>query len=186
MISLKDSNITDILPEAFAKDAGNIALGYALHRAMNRLLDYSRATSVYAAIDAADDAVLDMLAAELNTQYYDVTLDIAAKRGLVKNTLVWYTKAGTPTAIEELVETVFGAGEVKEWFEYGGQPYKFKIITSGDASIQAIEEFENIIMRVKNARSHLEKVEFMRDQEAPEYIGIASIVSISAEMEMEG
>ena len=90
MIKLQDSNITDILPEVFTSDPKNVALGYALQGAMRRLLEYSRTTSVYAAIDVADDDVLDMLAAELDTQYYDVLLDVEAKRKLVKNTLIWY------------------------------------------------------------------------------------------------
>ena len=44
MIKLKDSNITDIMPEAFTSDAKNIALGYALQRATQRLLQYSVST----------------------------------------------------------------------------------------------------------------------------------------------
>lgn len=42
MIKLQDSNIIDILPEAFTSDPKNIALGYALQGAMRRLLEYSR------------------------------------------------------------------------------------------------------------------------------------------------
>ena len=68
MIKLQDSNITDILPESFTSDPRNIALGYALNNAMKRLLAYSGATSVYSTIDTAKDAVLDMLAADLDTQ----------------------------------------------------------------------------------------------------------------------
>ena len=130
MIKLQDSNITDILPEVFTSDPKNVALGYALQGAMRRLLEYSRTTSVYAAIDVAGDDVLDMLAAELDTQYYDVLLDVEAKRKLVKNTLIWYGKAGTPAAVEELITSVFGEGRVEEWFDYGGEPFYFKVYTN--------------------------------------------------------
>lgn len=162
MIKLKDSNITDIMPEAFTSDAKNIALGYALQRATQRLLQYSVSTSVYAAIDAADDAVLDMLAAELDTQYYDVTLDIEAKRRLVKNTLVWHMTSGTPAAVEELVAAVFGEGEVKEWFEYGDDPFYFKIITNATMTEEMNDQFTAMIDKAKNARSHIRSIEVTR------------------------
>lgn len=162
MIKLQDSNITDILPESFAIDPRNIALGYALHNAMKSLLAYSGATSVYSTIDTANDAVLDMLAAELDTQYYDVSLDIDSKRKLVKNTLVWHMRSGTPAAVEELVAAVFGEGEVKEWFEYGDDPYYFKIITNALMTEDMNDKFAEMLDRVKNARSHIRAIEIHR------------------------
>lgn len=158
MIKLQDSNIIDTLPEAFTSDPKNIALGYALQGAMRRLLEYSRTTSVYAAIDVADDDVLDMLAAELDTQYYDVLLDVEAKRKLVKNTLIWYGKAGTPAAVEELITSVFGEGRVEEWFDYGGEPFYFKVYTNATFTEDMISKFDNMLEKVKNTRSKLETV----------------------------
>lgn len=158
MIKLQDSNIIDILPEVFTSDPKNIALGYALQGAMRRLLEYSRTTSVYAAIDVAGDDVLDMLAAELDTQYYDVLLDVEAKRKLVKNTLIWYGKAGTPTAVEELITSVFGEGRVEEWFDYGGEPFYFKVYTNATFTEDMISKFDDMLEKVKNTRSKLETV----------------------------
>lgn len=174
MIKLQDSNITDILPESFTIDPRNIALGYALHNAMKRLLSYSGATSVYSTIDTANDAVLDMLAAELDTQYYDVTLDIKAKRRLVKNTLIWHMRSGTPAAVEELVAAVFGEGEVKEWFEYGDDPYYFKIITNALMTEDMNDKFTSMLDRVKNARSHIRAIEIHREIEQHLYSGVCA------------
>ena len=171
MIKLKDSNITDILPEVFTKEPKTIALGYALQRAMQRLLKYSETTSVYATIDTANDAVLDMLAAELDTQYYDTTLDVETKRCLVKNSLIWHMASGTPAAVEELVAAVFGEGEVKEWFEYGDDPYYFKIITNALMTEGMSDQFTAMLDRVKNARSHIRAIEIHREIEQPYYSG---------------
>lgn len=178
MIKLRDSNITDILPEAFTSDPQNIALGYALQRAMKRLLGYSRTTSVYSSMDAADDDVLDMLAAELDTQYYDVELDVEAKRKLVKNTLIWYGKAGTPAAVEELITSVFGEGKVEEWFDYGGEPYHFRVYTNATFTEDMIPKFDNMLEKVKNTRSKLETVvgEKILKQNTPVLIGADQII----------
>lgn len=159
MIKLYDSNITDILPEIFAYDPQVQALGYAINKAMQRLMDYCQNISIYAAIDTAPEQVLDLLAVELNTQYYDDTLNIDTKRALIKNTLIWYTNTGTPAAVTELVEAIFGSGEIEEWFEYGGDPYHFKIHTFNVAATdEMLRLAESLVGSVQNVRSHLEEV----------------------------
>ena len=44
-------------------------------------------------------------------------MELEVKRGLVRNTLIWYMTSGTPAAVEELVAIVFGEGEVAEILE---------------------------------------------------------------------
>jgi P2-related tail formation protein len=178
MIKLYDSNITDILPPNISDPEKTAALGYAIHKGTQRMLDYSRNISLYAIIDILPDDIVDMLALDLNTQYYDTSLDINTKRELVKNTPMWYKNAGTPRAVEELVRTVFGDGDVKEWFEYGGDPYYFKIITSADLTEESESQFNSMIQRVKNTRSHLETIDFLREIENNLYFGTA-VVSTS-------
>lgn len=159
MINLYDSNITDILPEAFIEKPEVIALGYALNRAMQRWIGYCQNISVYAAIDTAPEQLLDLLAVELNTQYYDTAMDIEKKRSVVKNTLIWFMSTGTPAAVEETVAAVFGSGYVSEWFEYGGDPYNFKVYTSNmSLDDKALKELEEVITTTQNARSYLEEV----------------------------
>lgn len=102
------------------------------------------------------------MAAELRTQYYRQDLDIGTKRRLVKGTLSWYMTAGTPEAVEELIQAVFGEGEVKEWFEYDGKPYYFKVVTSAILTPDISDFFIKMIQRVKNTRSHLDAVEIRR------------------------
>lgn len=171
MIKLYNSNITDILPEAIASKPEVISIGYAIEKAMQRFLEYCRNTSVYAIIDIARDNVLDMLALELGTQYYDDSLDIATKRRLVKNSLIWYMTSGTPAAVEELVAAVFGEGEVKEWFEYGDDPYYFKVITNAIMTPEINDEFLSMLEKVKNARSHIRSIEIIRTTEQNAIIG---------------
>ena len=159
MIKLFDSNITDILPAALSDDPKTQALGYAINKAMQRFLTYCQNTSIYATIDTLPDQILDLLAVELNTQYYDDSLNIDVKRNLIKNTLVWYMHTGTPASVTEAVEAVFGNGEIKEWFEYGGEPYHFKIYTSNiNSTDEMIQQITDIVRRMQNIRSHLEEV----------------------------
>ena len=172
MIKFRDSEITQILPEALADLPETQALSYALKKANQRFVDYCANISVYALLDTAPEDVLDLLAVELDTQYYDTSLPIENKRELVKGTLVWFQTAGTPSAVEELVAAVFGSGTVSEWYEYGDDPYFFKIATNVDVvTPDIVERFMKIITRVKNARSHLRKVDIVRNLEGTMYFG---------------
>lgn len=190
MIDLYSSNITDILPEAFRKEPEVIALGYAVNKAMQRLVDYCQNISIYASIDTLPEDVLDLLAVELRTQYYDDSQNIEVKRNLIKNTLVWYTKTGTPASVQEAVAAVFGNGEVVEWFDYDGEPYHFKVYTSNiNSTDEMIQQLSDIIGRMKNIRSHLEAVIVEIVQQLQIYSGcvieaVADSITIGIDMDV--
>lgn len=162
MISYYDGQLTDILPGNIAGRPEVQALSYALQQACRLLCRYSQRVCIYASLDSQPEEVIDLLAAELRTQYYQGALDIDAKRRLVKNTLIWHMGAGTPEAVEELVAAVFGEGRVKEWFEYGDEPYYFKIETSALLEPEMHRLFATMVRQVKNTRSHLRAVDVYR------------------------
>ena len=74
-------------------------------------------------IDEVPEPVLDLMALELNTQYYEQSLPRETKERLVSQTLVWYMHAGTPSVLDEFLGTVLAGGYIEEWYEYGGEPY---------------------------------------------------------------
>ena len=155
MISFRDGNITDILPEHMRYTPECIALGYALKQANRRFVEAADQTSVFAVIDALPENIIDVLAIELRTQYYDETFPLEQKRELVKGTMSWYNKAGTVSAVQEMIDKVFTSGYVLEWYETGGAPGTFQISTSTLITPELIAEFNEAVKNVKNVRSHL-------------------------------
>ena len=162
MTNFEESEISQILPVSLKYLPEVKAISYAIGNAMGKLIQYSHLASVYAAIDILPEDILDLLATELRTQYYDSNMDIERKRDIIKKTLLWHDRAGTPSAVKELVEVIFGEGQITEWFEYGGNPYRFKIKTNALLTPNMSEEFSVIIRKVKNTRSHLEAIEIER------------------------
>ena len=163
MISLKDGSILNLLSSHLRKDIEIQSFSFALSNAIKRLLEYCELVKLYSGIDGLNDKILDTLAVELKTQFYDTKLDTATKKKLVKNTTKWYMKAGTPKAVEELIAAVFGEGKVIEWFDYGGEPFRFKIVTNTTLDNANVEKFKEMIKNVKNVRSILEVVEVERN-----------------------
>lgn len=162
MTKLYDSQIVQILPDCLSERAETQAVSYAISQAIKRLIDYCGNIGVFAMLDTMPEYAIDVLAVELDTQYYDTAFTIDTKRRLIKNTLMWYLRAGTQSAVSELVETVFGEGEVIEWFDYGDEPYYFKIITNAAMTPDTDAMFTRMIERVKNVRSHIRAVEIHR------------------------
>ena len=62
---------------------------------------------------------------------------------------------------------------MEEWFEYGGEPYNFKVKTSAALTQEANAFFSSMIRLVKNTRSHLEAIETVRPARQTVYAGVA-------------
>jgi len=183
MIKLYDAEITDLLPDNL-KSNEVIAFSYALKKACRYVLDRVDRIELYTNIDKLPENILDYLALELRTQYYDEKLDISVKRELIKNTLPWYMKAGTAAAVSELLTTVIGSGSVQEWFEYDGNPYMFKITTNEQLTKENMEKFASMIDKVKNARSILDG--FDKEENFERQINIASGLCITKVIKIGG
>ncbi len=155
MTEYYDSSLEEILPPFFRKSPEVQSISYALRQQIRKLYLYMGRVQVYTAIDDLEDEMLDLLALELGSQYYSEDMDSDAKKGVIRNTLLWYMKAGTVTAVQELIDTVFGSGKVIENYTIkGGEAGTFLITITGDATEEAMEEARTRIRNVKNVRSH--------------------------------
>lgn len=166
MIKFKDGQITDLLPPNMAKNVEMQCVSYALQKQVQKIMALADQTRTVAMIDQLPESILDILATELRTPYYQESMGLKTKRNIIKRTLLWHTKAGTPSAVSELIEIVFGEGGVVEWFDYDEPPYTpgtFDIVTNAQMTEEITEYFLTIIQRVKNTRSHIRRILINRD-----------------------
>lgn len=119
-----------------------------------KLLMYANLSSIQDT--AFGHSLVDELAWQFHVDYYDKTADIETKKNLVKQSIRIHRTKGTPQAVIDLLRTAFPSDTILlEWFEYGGEPYHFKIITS-DFEGYDEAKFLQALNSVKNARSYLE------------------------------
>ncbi len=181
MISYYDGQLTDIMPSNITKQPEIQALSYALQQATQLLYRYNQRLYIYSKIEEQPEQIIDLLAAELRTQYYKSTLDLKTKRQLVKNTLIWYMTAGTPAAVEELVTTIYGKGKVTEWFEYGGKPYHFKIdVTNIEVDAEKNKEFKRLLNQIKRTSAHLDVICYKFEDMIRNLIYYKNIIQINS------
>ena len=194
MTDIRSGELSVLLLESpFHKDETVQALSAAIKAGMACLFGKEDGSSVYAGIDALPEKALDLLAVELRSPYYSGDMDISVKRGIIKKSLEWNTRAGTPAAVRELIRTVFGSGDIVEWFDYEEPPYTpgtFDIHTSEVLSEDIIKQFLFIIDRVKNVRSHIRRIWIHQDIPCRPYIGCAlqatSCLFLASPPEREG
>ena len=86
MIKLYDGQITDLLPEKIAKDVETRCLSSAIQQEHQRLLRQADRTRTLAVIDELPEKILDVLAVELRTPYYQEDMDVETKRNIIKRT----------------------------------------------------------------------------------------------------
>lgn len=176
MTDLKDGLITELLLNDAAYNPEVQALAYALQKEKSRIMDFADRTRTMAMIEQLPETVLDVLAVEMRTPYYKEDLTVDQKRNIIQNTLVWFYKAGTPSAVRELISTLFGEGDVVEWFNFEDDPKTpgtFDIVTPARMTADIIERFMQIINKIKNTRSHVRTVKVVREEQALIYIGSA-------------
>lgn len=163
MTELYHGRITDLLNNSMRYHPETISIGYAILQEKQRLLDLALRTRLMAMIDTADEALLDYLAVELRTPAYRDTLPPEAKRRLIAGTLPFYERLGTPSAVNWLICSLFGAGEMEEWFQYGGEAHHFRVHVLREHAVVSIEDFHELIRAVslvKRLSSWLDDVIF--------------------------
>ena len=90
---------------------------------------------------------------------WELATDREQKEELIKNNILLKAKRGTPWAVKRVLELLGLEGQIKEWFEYGGQPYRFKVdINLKYQGLQSdtYDKLLNLIEEYKNLRSKLE------------------------------
>ncbi len=158
-----DYNIADRLPESLNRE--NLRqVAQVIDEKMHELDMMSEFVSIYPRIDELSSNLIDALAIQMHVDFYDTTLPLEKRRALVKNSVRWHMRKGTKGVVQELVQTVFDSGVVYEWFEYGGEPYYFKVelLTAPQMTIENINLLAKVINTVKNVRSWLESLGFKR------------------------
>lgn len=164
MINILDVKLSDLLPSSF--DTVEIkALNNVVTFSLYLLQKYIDNANFTVNIDNVSEKIIDYLACEYRTPYYDEALDLKTKRNLVKSTMLTYQKIGTTNIIKEYLNTLNEETDVAEWYDYDGQPYNFKIFLNISENRKVDEklltDIKNKIEKIKNVRSSLEAIEIL-------------------------
>lgn len=172
MTNLYDGQITDLIQNDLKRNPETQAIAYAVLQEKRRLIDLVERTRLMSDVDNLEERILDYLAVELRTPAYKDTFPIETKRKLIKGTLSFYAKLGTPSAVNWVIRSVFGNGNIEEWFSYDGEPHYFRvnIPAAGMVTPEVMDELRWMLDAVKRLTSWLDYIVTYLEMERKLYI----------------
>lgn len=148
-------------PYSLTRDDDKEKLADAIAEELIRTIAQSEYAAVFPRVDELPEQVLDALAYDLNVEWYDYEGTLSEKRSTIRECMQVHRYKGTKYAVETALRSVYEEVRVTEWFEYGGEPYHFKVIIYDSSNDK--EKRDRIIAKVqyyKNLRSVLQEVIF--------------------------
>lgn len=124
---LTADNMMQQFPIALQKDPKTVALGQAIAKVMESRQDEIDSLRIYTRIDELPEWLLDILARDFAVDWYDRSYTLEEKRKTIKDSFYVHRHRGTKAAVERAISAIYPNPKVLEWFEYGGDPYHFKL-----------------------------------------------------------
>lgn len=158
-MKLSNCSTVELLPEFMRDDPAVSALAAAFDSEIHRFDYYSRHQSVWNQLDNLSEQELDALAEELNLPWYLFDAPIETKRRVIHDGDKVYSHLGTVYAVNEVISAYFGDGTVQEWFDYGGQPFHFRIVSNNPLiSNEYLQRFLWLLEQVKRRSAQLDNI----------------------------
>jgi len=172
-MQLNDLDFIKLLPPFMRNDDAVKALSDGISKLIPEIYKKIRLFSVWDQIPNLPEPDLDELALELNVIWYDRTAPIDVKRQIILDSDDVYAHLGTDWAVERVIATYFGSGEVLNWFEYGGQPYHFKVISNNPRITNVdVNKFMFLLNVVKRRSAWLDAILIALIGELPLNVGL--------------
>lgn len=164
MIEFKNIKIKDLIPSNICTtNVKNIAI--ALDSELLNINNNIKQNLIISRISELPENVIDSLAWQFRVDNYNNNANIDIKRDMVKKSIIMHKRKGTKGAVRTTAENVFPKAELKENWEYDGDPYCFRIdientkIENNNSINTLIENIEVM----KNKRSHLDEIRIIKN-----------------------
>ena len=113
----------------------------------------------------------------VTSPWYDRSYTLEEKRKTIKDSFYVHRHRGTKAAVERAISAIYPNPKVLEWFEYGGDPYHFKLRITVDFAAINEAKHQQVLQKIicyKNLRSHLDSVIYYTETE-PKACYVAAI-----------
>lgn len=163
MSSIRTDDFLRTLPSVLKNDDRFNAFAAVMAKQLRKIVDDIDLVTIYARIDVLPEEILDILAYDFKVDWWDYSYTIEQKRQTLKDSFMVHRHLGTKFAVETAISAIYPATAVKEWFEYGGEPYTFRLaIDATDVEVTSAKH-KRVLALVdyyKNLRSHLDGIDY--------------------------
>lgn len=153
-------NLLETLPVFLRTDESVAKLADAMAQTLAQRLEEIDRLRIYPDISRLDEKLLDILAYDFKVDWWDYNYGLEEKRALFKSSFSVHRHLGTRSAVIKALASIYSGASVEEWFEYGGNPYGFKVLLQDKDMPVMIpaKEIRKAVDFYKSLRSHLDKI----------------------------
>lgn len=120
-------SLADLTPPNLINDSNIKAVISALDPQIQSVSNDIKQLLFIPDIQSLNDKLLDYLAVQFHSDFYDLCESLQMKRDSVSDSLAWHMRKGTPSAILKALKAIGIDGEFIPWWMFGGQLYTFRI-----------------------------------------------------------
>lgn len=176
-MKLEDADLMELIPNFMKEDKAVQGLSDGVSTLIQKLAGRIKLFRTWDQIGNMESEELDYLADELNVFWYDQSATVDVKRKIIQDAFKVHAKMGTAWAVEQVISTYFGEGEVIEWYEYGGDPGHFIIQTVNQNVLRdKYDSFIKVLNLVKRKSTQLDAIELISDAQGNIYTYVATAV----------
>ena len=158
-MKLKDVDLYKMLPAFMKEDKFDQLLAEGISNLFQKLAVDMDRTVIIGRIDKLKEAELDQLAEDWNIFWYLKSATLDQKKQLIKDSPLVFSRLGTVWAVEKVMNNYLPESELKEWFDYGGDPHYFKFVTNNTDILRTdIDAFLFILEKIKRKSQWLEGI----------------------------
>lgn len=164
MKNIYEVSLLDLAPKSKLQTKEDILFYKVVDKAIKKLLVEEIKTLILMDdIDNLKEEIVDLLAEELHVDFYEVDSTLEEKRNLVKSSILSHMLKGTKLAVQNILNIFFQEANIKEWFEYEGEPGTFNVdISDGKVDYTQAKKIKRMIDSVKRTSQHLNNLSFIK------------------------
>ena len=182
--TIYEASWAELLPEPLKNDRRMVVLASVIAEQKRKIAGEIWRNRFWTDLDSVPEQMLDVLAYDLKIDWWDESYSVDEKRKTLKESLLVHKHMGTKYAVETAISAIYPRTVVEEWFEYGGDPYTFRLTIDATDFPVNTERHRQVLQRVnyyKNVRSHLERVKYtVYSEKAQAYCASAFLGSYMA------
>lgn len=158
-MKLNDVDLYKMLPAFMKEDKFDQLLAEGISNLFQKLAVDMDRTVIIGRIDKLKEAELDQLAEDWNIFWYLKSATLEQKKQLIIDSPLVFSRLGTVWAVEKVMNNYLPESELKEWFDYGGDPHYFKFVTNNTDILRTdIDAFLFILEKIKRKSQWLEGI----------------------------
>lgn len=178
--TIYDADFLELLPESMKQDKRYVALAKAVAQEERRIASEIWRVLIWPNFSGLSDDVMDILRYDLNISQEEFQGTTEEKQKILTAARFARRKAGTKSAVLRSIDAIFAKADVKEWFEYDGEPYHFLVNVDATDIRTTQETYDSLLERIlkaKNLRSELDGIAISDLGKSPGKIFVAGVMS---------